>query len=219
VGHFEILNASFLITTLSLWFKTLYNYNVAKEMKMVRLTRIYTRGGDKGKTSLGEGSRVFKHDGRIEAIGAVDESNAALGLVQCSSDHKMTQLLRHLQNDLFDVGADLCVPDITLAKLKITVEQVVFLEKTIDAYNALLAPLTSFVLPGGSLMSAQLHFARTVVRRAERRVCALHVDSTVNADVIRYLNRLSDLLFVLARVANNEGKDDVLWVPGRSQSS
>jgi cob(I)alamin adenosyltransferase len=183
---------------------------------MVILTRIYTRGGDKGKTSLGDATRVPKDDIRIEAIGAVDETNAALGLIDHSPDPEMTMLIRQLQNDLFDVGADLCVPDQEKdqQKLKITGEHVTHLEQAIDRYNARLKPLNSFVLPGGSTLSASFHFARTIVRRAERRVCRLQGQGQINPEVIKYLNRLSDLLFVLARVANNNGKDDILWIPG-----
>lgn len=185
---------------------------------MVKLTRIYTRGGDKGKTSLGEGTRVYKSDARIEAIGAVDESNAVIGLIDCVALKEMHALLQQIQNDLFDLGADLCIPDLqtTKVKLKITAAQVEFLEKAIDSYNANLAPLTSFVLPGGTRLSAHLHFARTVVRRAERRVCSLQQQCDINPDIIRYLNRLSDLLFVLARTANDQGRLDILWVPGGS---
>lgn len=183
---------------------------------MVQLTRIYTRGGDKGKTALGNATRVVKNDVRIEAIGDVDESNAAIGLIDCYSVAELRPLIQTLQNDLFDVGADLCVPDIddTQNKLKVTPEQVKALETEIDTYNARLNPLNSFVLPGGSQLSASLHFVRTVVRRAERRVCELNQQCSLNPEIIKYLNRLSDLLFVLARVANNNGQDDILWVPG-----
>jgi cob(I)alamin adenosyltransferase len=181
---------------------------------MVQLTRIYTRGGDKGKTALGNAKRVVKHDLRIEAIGDVDESNAALGLIECSSSAEMKTLIHRLQNDLFDLGADLCVPEDSQTKLKVTPKQVTYLETEIDKYNARLKPLNSFVLPGGSSLSASLHYARTVVRRAERRVCELAGSESINPEIIKYVNRLSDLLFVLARVANNDGQDDILWVPG-----
>jgi len=191
------------------------------EEYMVKLTRIYTRGGDKGKTSLGHGKRVLKTDARIEVIGAVDESNAAIGLIECSAQKDLMEIIKRIQNDLFDVGADLCVPeqDNTKGKLRITSDQVQFLEKTIDRYNARLNPLTSFVLPGGSRSSAGLHFARTVVRRAERRACLLHLENGINPEIIRYLNRLSDLLFVLARVMNDNGQNDVLWIPGGFKDS
>jgi len=187
---------------------------------MVKLTRIYTRGGDKGRTSLGQGKRVSKADARIEAIGAVDESNAALGMIDCIAHPEMTELVHRLQNDLFDLGADLCIPESPndAGKLKVTPDQVNFLEKTIDLYNAKLEPLNSFVLPGGSRISAELHLARTVIRRAERRVCSLQLQNNVNPEIIRYLNRLSDLLFVLARALNNQGRDDILWVPGGGSS-
>ena len=183
---------------------------------MVKLTRIYTRGGDKGKTSLGQGKRVSKADARIEAIGDVDESNAVIGLIDCSSHQEIEDIIKRLQNDLFDLGADLCVPELEgrQDKLRITSDQVEFLERTIDHYNAKLEPLSSFVLPGGSRSSAGFHLARTVVRRAERRVCSLQLKSKINPELVRYLNRLSDLLFVLARVMNNQGQSDILWVPG-----
>jgi cob(I)alamin adenosyltransferase len=190
---------------------------INKETKiMVQLTRIYTRSGDKGKTSLGDATRVLKSDARIEAIGDVDECNSTLGLIDCSHDPDMTQLIRQLQNDLFDVGADLCIPDLenNKSKLTITATQVIYLEKTIDRYNAKLQPLKSFVLPGGSSLAASFHFARTVARRAERRVCHLQQRSNVNPEIIKYLNRLSDLLFVLARISNTNGRGDILWVPG-----
>ena len=183
---------------------------------MVQLTRIYTRGGDKGKTALGNATRVVKHDIRIEAIGDVDESNAALGLVDCTCFIELRPLIQKLQNDLFDVGADLCILDIeeTQNKLKVTPEQVSALEAEIDTYNAKLKPLNSFVLPGGSQLSASLHFVRTVVRRAERRICELNQQCSLNPEIIKYMNRLSDLLFVLARVANNNGQSVILWVSG-----
>lgn len=187
---------------------------------MVQLTRIYTKGGDRGKTSLGSGTRVVKYDLRIEAIGAVDEANAALGLILCSNKTWQAHLIQ-LQNDLFDVGADLCFPekDKPQGALKITKDYVVRLEAWIDEINANLAPLTSFVLPAGSLASRSIHLARTIVRRAERVACALlaQEEGDLNLDLIAYLNRLSDFLFVLARAENNMGTDDVLWCPGALQ--
>jgi cob(I)alamin adenosyltransferase len=185
---------------------------------MVLLSKIYTKSGDKGKTSLGDGKRIDKSSLRIQAIGTVDESNSVLGLVRAKKNPTLSDLLRHIQNDLFDLGADLCIPQEQEGKLTITENQVIFLEQQIDHYNALLTPLNSFVLPGGSMLSSKLHFARTVVRRAERDVCALALEDQVNPQVITYLNRLSDLLFVLARVENDQGKSDVLWVPGASRS-
>jgi cob(I)alamin adenosyltransferase len=190
---------------------------------MVRLTRIYTKTGDKGTTALGDGRRVSKDAPRIEAFGSVDELNAVLGLAILSlADAEAADLLRTIQNDLFDLGADLCVPERPKSgrakrarpPLRITEAHVQPLEQTIDRFNAALDPLTSFVLPGGTAASAWLHLARTVCRRAERRVVALGDRETINPQTIIYLNRLSDLLFVMARRANEGGRADVLWVPG-----
>ncbi len=190
---------------------------------MVRLTRIYTKTGDKGTTALGDGRRVSKDAPRIEAFGSVDELNAVLGLAILSlADDAAADLLRTIQNDLFDLGADLCVPERPKSgrakrarpPLRITEDHVRPLEQAIDRFNAALDPLTSFVLPGGTAASAWLHLARTVCRRAERRVVALGQRETINAQTIIYLNRLSDLLFVMARRANEGGRADVLWVPG-----
>lgn len=188
---------------------------------MVLLTRIYTRGGDKGKTSLGDGSRVLKCSLRIEAIGAVDEANATLGLVSLAfkgEAQPCKNLIASIQNDMFDVGADLCYPvepDPTKGPaLQVTAEQVTKLEQEIDAMNTELAPLRSFILPGGTEVSAYCHLTRTIVRRAERAVVALSADSYVNTCVIQYLNRLSDLLFVMARFYNDKGVGDILWKPG-----
>lgn len=189
---------------------------------MVRLTRIYTKTGDKGTTALGDGRRVPKDAPRIEAFGAVDELNAVLGLAILSlEDAEGADLLRTIQNDLFDLGADLCVPERpkgrmarARAPLRITEDHVRPLEQAIDRFNAALDPLTSFVLPGGTAASAWLHLARTVCRRAERRVVLLGRKESINAQTIIYLNRLSDLLFVMARRANESGRADVLWVPG-----
>ena len=190
--------------------------------RVVRLDRIYTRGGDGGQTSLGDGSRVAKTGLRVEAYGAVDEANATLGLARLHVSGEADAILARLQNDLFDVGADLCVPlpgrD---GALRVTDDQVGRLEREIDALNAELAPLTSFVLPGGSAAAACLHLARTVARRAERRVLGLieAEGEAVNAAVLRYLNRLSDLLFVLSRHVNERGAGDVLWVPGATRGA
>ncbi len=193
---------------------------------MVRLTKIYTRGGDAGETSLGDGSRVAKHSSRVAAYGTVDEANAALGLARVeiaralTPDPQMDALLGRIQNDLFDLGADLCTPeDGSRAEgaLRIAGEQVDRLESEIDDINAALDPLESFILPGGTPVAAQLHMARTIARRAERLVTALSAEETVNPNAVKYLNRLSDLLFVLSRAANNGGKDDVLWVPGANR--
>jgi cob(I)alamin adenosyltransferase len=193
---------------------------------VVYLSRIYTKTGDKGETSLGDGSRVAKDHARVAAYGTVDELNAVLGILQSSiapdgAASAEKELLRQIQNDLFDVGADLCVPSAPDEKagerLRVQPEQANRLETAIDRLNASLAPLTSFVLPGGHPAAAWCHLARTVCRRAERDVVTLAGAEKINPAVVVYLNRLSDLLFVLARVLNDEGKGDVLWVPGQSQ--
>jgi cob(I)alamin adenosyltransferase len=184
---------------------------------MVRLTRIYTRGGDKGETSLGDGSRVAKQSLRVAAFGTVDEANAALGLARLHTEGDADAMLGRIQNDLFDLGADLCTPDgggRGAGALRIVAAQVKRLETEIDAMNAALQPLDSFVLPGGTPAAAQLHLARTITRRAERLVCALAVEEPVNPEAIKYLNRLSDHLFVLSRRLNDNGAKDVLWQPG-----
>jgi cob(I)alamin adenosyltransferase len=184
---------------------------------MVKLTRIYTRGGDKGETSLGDGARVAKHDPRVAAYGAVDEANAALGVARLHCEGEIDALLARVQNDLFDLGADLCRPESAESKappLRVTAQQVARLESEIDGTNERLAPLESFVLPGGTAAAAYLHLARTIARRAERDVTALAAREAVNPEAVRYINRLSDLLFVLARLANDAGARDVLWEPG-----
>lgn len=182
---------------------------------MVHLTRIYTRGGDTGETSLGSGDRVSKADARIDAIGNVDETNAAIGWARQHTPPSLDALLARIQNDLFDLGADLCTPEEKADALRIVASQVEYLEKSIDALNEPLEPLHSFVLPGGAKGSAALHLARTVARRAERSLIKLHHIQPLNAEAIKYLNRLSDLLFVLCRHVNDKGKKDVLWVPGK----
>jgi cob(I)alamin adenosyltransferase len=189
---------------------------------MVYLSRIYTKGGDQGETGLGDGQRVPKDHPRVAAYGSVDELNAVLGLLlpQPGLDEETSALLRSVQNDLFDVGADLCVPptagEAPGQRLRIGPEKATRLEVTIDRLNAALAPLRSFILPGGRPAAAWCHLARTVCRRAERDVVTLTHSETVNPQVVIYLNRLSDLLFVLARVLNDNGKDDILWVPGKT---
>jgi cob(I)alamin adenosyltransferase len=188
---------------------------------MVYLNRIYTKSGDNGETGLGDGARVAKDDPRVAAMGAVDELNAALGVLLGQAPwFARADLIRSIQNDLFDVGADLCVPaaadEQPGAKLRVTAAQVTILEQAIDRLNERLQPLTSFILPGGSAASAWCHFARTVCRRAEREVVTLMRTQPVGPQVLIYLNRLSDLLFVLARAENNGGAGDVLWVPGGS---
>lgn len=189
---------------------------------MVYLSRIYTKSGDGGDTGLGNGQRVSKDHARVEAYGQVDELNACLGLLaaHCPAAPER-ELLLTVQNDLFDVGADLCVPAAADAQadtaLRVTAAQAERLERAIDRLNAGLEPLHSFVLPGGTPAAAWLHLARTVCRRAERAVVTLTHAEPLNPQVVVYLNRLSDLLFVLGRVANDNGKGDVLWVPGKSR--
>ena len=191
---------------------------------MVRLTRIYTRGGDGGETSLGDGSRVPKHALRVAAYGTVDEANAAIGVarlhVAARADDEAAAMLGHIQNDLFDLGADLCMPEEggrSAGALRISAAQVDRLEHEIDAMNAALRPLDSFILPGGSAAAAYLHLARTVARRAERLVSELAQAEPVNPEALKYLNRLSDHLFVLGRRVNDNGARDVLWVPGANR--
>ena len=191
---------------------------------MVYLSRIYTRSGDQGETGLGDGSRVPKDHPRVAAYGSLDELNAVLGLLLAEHpDVAEADLLRSIQNDLFDLGADLCVPasgpEEAGKALRVRAEQAARLEAAIDRLNAPLGPLHSFVLPGGRPAAAWCHVARTVCRRAERDVVTLLRTEAINPQVLIYLNRLSDLLFVLARVANDQGKEDVLWVPGRTWQS
>ncbi len=188
---------------------------------MVKLDKIYTRGGDKGETSLGSGGRVAKHDLRVAAYGTTDEANAVVGLARLHTEGEADAMLARIQNDLFDLGADLCRPqekdeggDGKASQLRISAAQVTRLEDEIDHMNAELEPLKSFVLPGGTEASAWLHLGRTVVRRAERLICELAATQDVNPDAVKYVNRLSDHLFVIARHLNDRGKRDVLWVPG-----
>jgi cob(I)alamin adenosyltransferase len=187
---------------------------------MVQLTRIYTRGGDKGKTSLGNGQRLNKFDARINVIGNVDEVNAFLGIVHLYSPSSFQEIIRLIQNDLFDIGADLCMPEDskTSESLRLTDKQVTWLEKEIDVLNKELSPLNSFVLPGGKDVSAYLHFARTLTRKAERSFFELKKAELLNEAIGHYLNRLSDYFFVLSRYLNDKGKKDILWVPGQNKS-
>ena len=184
---------------------------------MVVLNRIYTRTGDKGDTGLGTGKRVPKFDLRIEAYGTVDETNACVGVARLSSTGDLDAMLARVQNDLFDLGADLCIPEdgaeIALKALRMKDAQVDRLEAEIDAMNSNLKPLTSFVLPGGTPAAAHLHIARTVCRRAERLIVRLAQSEPVGEAAVKYANRLSDFLFVAARLANLS-QGDVLWVPG-----
>ena len=189
---------------------------------MVKLTRIYTRGGDKGETSLGDGARVPKQSLRVAAYGTVDELNAAIGLVHGlhTAGGDADAMLARIQNDLFDLGADFCTPQTgrrAAGALRIVAAQVKRLEAEIDAMNAERQPLHSFVLPGGTPAAAYLHLARTVTRRAERLACALAAAEKVNPEAIKYLNRLSDHLFVLSRRVNDNGAKDVLWQPGATR--
>jgi cob(I)alamin adenosyltransferase len=187
---------------------------------MVTLTKIYTKGGDRGQTSLGDGSRVAKHDLRVAAYGTVDEANATIGLARLHTGGVGDAMLARIQNDLFDLGADLCRPGADAEHdraLRIQARQVTRLEDEIDALNVALKPLDSFVLPGGTPAAAFLHQARTVVRRAERLTTELATGAPVNAEAVRYRNRLSDHLFVLARYLNDKGAGDVLWVPGANR--
>jgi cob(I)alamin adenosyltransferase len=183
----------------------------------VRLTRIYTRGGDKGETSLGDGSRVSKLDPRIRAYGAVDELNAVVGFVIAGDlPDAMRPLLERVQNELFDLGADLAVPTEVEDRLRIEQSQIDGLERACDEWNADLPELKSFVLPGGTETAARLHVARTVCRRVERDTLAAALEVDLSPLALVYLNRLSDLLFILARAAN-AGRDEPLWKPGASR--
>jgi len=186
---------------------------------MVKLDVIMTRGGDGGETSLGDGARVRKDALRVEAYGTVDEANAAIGVLRlhAQEDAEADAMLARIQNDLFDIGADLCVPGEAGARLRVADTQSARLEAELAAMNSAMPALKSFVLPGGSAGAAAAHVARTVTRRAERLVVALAAAEEVNPAVIRYLNRLSDHLFVLARRLNGNGAGDVLWVPGATR--
>ncbi|MEM6408573.1 MAG: cob(I)yrinic acid a,c-diamide adenosyltransferase [Pseudomonadota bacterium] len=190
---------------------------------MVVLNKIYTKTGDAGETALGNGARVAKHSTRVTAYGTVDEANATVGLARLHASSEMDAQLSAIQNDLFDLGADLCRPDMEMdaeaeyPPLRITPAQVSRLESEIDGMNDALEPLRSFILPGGSALAAHLHLCRTVSRRAERLTVELATMESVNDSAVKYLNRLSDWFFVASRIANNDGKDDVLWVPGANR--
>ncbi|UIJ72400.1 cob(I)yrinic acid a,c-diamide adenosyltransferase [Aurantimonas sp. HBX-1] len=188
---------------------------------MVKLNRIYTRTGDAGETGLGNGERRLKSDLRVETYGTVDELNAVIGLARLSADAALDAMLARIQNELFDLGAELATPltgePLGYEPLKIIASQVERLEREIDAMNERLEPLKSFVLPAGSAAAAHLHLARTVARRAERLMVALGRVETVEAVALAYVNRLSDHLFVASRIANDDGRADVLWVPGQSR--
>ncbi|MCF4167734.1 cob(I)yrinic acid a,c-diamide adenosyltransferase [Zavarzinia compransoris] len=186
---------------------------------MVKLDKIYTRGGDKGLTSLVDGSRVAKHADRVAAYGDVDELNAVIGLIRLETADlaEVDAMLSRIQNDLFDLGADLATPDGIEGALRIVDAQVARLEAEIDVMNAEIPPLRSFILPGGSRAAAHAHLARTVARRAERGISALAAVEAINMAALRYVNRLSDHLFVLGRHLNDRGAADVLWVPGANR--
>ncbi len=190
---------------------------------MVVLNKIYTRTGDGGETALGDGTRVAKYNPRVAAYGTVDETNASVGVARLHAGGDVDAALARIQNDLFDLGADLCRPgmdkdsEADFPPLRVTGAQVDRLESEIDAMNKVLTPLRSFILPGGTALSAHLHVVRTVSRRAERLTVELAGTEPVNPAAVKYLNRLSDWCFVAARVANAGGKDDVLWVPGANR--
>jgi cob(I)alamin adenosyltransferase len=192
---------------------------------MVKLNKIYTRTGDDGTTGLGAGERRKKYDLRVAAYGTIDETNAAIGVARlhAAGDASLDRALERIQNDLFDVGADLCTPGTGKgpdgARLTVTDKQVTWLESEIDRLNDELSPLRSFVLPGGSAAAAYLHLARTICRRAERLIAELKDEAgeSVGADVLKYVNRLSDYLFVASRYVNDKGARDVLWKPGQNR--
>ncbi|MEL7258526.1 MAG: cob(I)yrinic acid a,c-diamide adenosyltransferase [Pseudomonadota bacterium] len=190
---------------------------------MVVLNKIYTKTGDAGETALGNGARVAKHSMRVTAYGTVDEVNATVGLARLHSDGDTDAALARIQNDLFDLGADLCRPDMEMdaeaeySPLRMADSQVERLEAEIDVMNGALEPLRSFILPGGTALAAHLHLCRTVCRRAERLAVELATMESVNPAAVKYLNRLSDWFFVAGRMANDEGKSDVLWVPGANR--
>jgi cob(I)alamin adenosyltransferase len=192
-------------------------------MNMVVLNKIYTKTGDHGETALGNGSRVAKHSMRVTAYGTVDEVNATVGLARLHAEGETDAALSRIQNDLFDLGADLCRPDMEnddkaeFTPLRMVDSQVTRLETEIDTMNKVLEPLRSFILPGGSALSAHLHLCRTVSRRAERLSVELATMEHVNPAAVKYLNRLSDWFFVAARMANDSGRDDVLWTPGANR--
>lgn len=187
---------------------------------MVRLSKIYTKTGDSGETGLGDSSRISKASLRIAAIGAVDETNAGVGIARLDAEGDSDAMLARIQSDLFDLGADLCAPEDgrkAEGRLRICEAQVERLEREMDAMNEALEPLNSFILPGGTALAARLHLARTIARRAEIAMVALAAAEKINDAALRYINRLSDHLFVMARTANKDGMGDVLWVPGENR--
>ena len=192
---------------------------------MVVLSKIYTKTGDAGETALGNGARVVKYSVRVNAYGTVDEVNATVGMARMHAEGDIDTALARIQNDLFDLGADLCLPDMQrdgdqpYTPLRMVEGQVLRLEREIDAMIARLQPLRSFILPGGSKLAAHLHVCRTVTRRAERLTVELATTEAVNAEAVKYLNRLSDWFFVAGRIANDDGRADVLWVPGLTRDT
>ena len=182
---------------------------------MVKLDKIYTRGGDSGLTSLGDGKRIEKHSLRIRAYGEVDEVNSILGIVACYCNKFLKKIILKIQNDLFDIGADLCIPSLKEKKIILNEQNVIFLEKELDAMNDRLKKLDSFILPGGTKASSFLHCARTVTRRCERTIVELNSKEKINKNIIKYINRLSDFLFVAARIENIED-GDILWIPNKN---
>ncbi len=189
---------------------------------MVTLSKIYTKTGDSGETGLGDGSRIAKTAPRIAAMGAVDETNSAIGVARLDAESEMDAMLSRIQNDLFDLGADLSAPEDgrkAEGRLRMSGAQVERLEREIDTMNESLAPLTSFVLPGGTALAAHLHLARAIARRAEAAIALLAAQEKINDAALRYANRLSDHLFVMARAANDGGMGDVLWVPGANRET
>lgn len=189
---------------------------------MVVLTKIYTKTGDTGETSLGDGTRVHKNNLRVDAYGTTDEANSVLGLAVLHTENpQIKKVIERIQNDLFDCGADLCVPetdkDLGYVPLRMTQSQTDYLETQIDFFNKDLPSLTSFILPGGTLLAGHLHHARTIIRRSERLVVGLTIQEKINPHIITFLNRLSDLLFVLARFDNYHANGDVLWVAGKNR--
>ena len=192
---------------------------------MVVLSKIYTKTGDAGETALGNGARVAKHSIRVTAYGTVDETNATVGMARLHASGEMDLALARIQNDLFDLGADLCNPDLErdataeYPPLRMLGAQVLRLEREIDAMNARLQPLRSFILPGGTPLATHLHLCRTVSRRAERLTVELATMESINPEAVKYLNRLSDWFFVAGRIANDDGRADVLWVPGLTRDT
>ncbi len=182
---------------------------------MVKLDKIYTRGGDSGLTSLGDGKRVEKHSLRIRAYGEVDEVNSILGIVVCYCNEFLKKIILKIQNDLFDIGADLCIPSLKEKKIALNEKNILFIEKELDKINDKLKKLDSFILPGGTKASSFLHYARTVTRRCERTIVELNSKEKINQNIIKYLNRLSDFLFVAARIENIKD-GDILWIPNKT---